>query len=255
MQRCALENFAADENLGPDHWFWDKNISGGIFVEHGVHFFDLFNWQLNQRPEQIVALAVPREDGPVDTVQAVVRYAGGATASCYHAFTRANAAEHQGLTFGWQWATAEVHGWIPLDLIIEGLVDQAGLAVLHELLDEGLHLLQIPGEPALPQAALDFQVLESYTADRIMRGGESTRHVTARVRLHATLGDSDAKSMMYEQCVRAGMADLVGVIRGRGAAGITPPALWASTAVAVAARAAIQGSIVQVVPPPRWLTK
>lgn len=34
-------NEAGDEGLGPEHWFWDREISGGIFVEHGVHFFDL----------------------------------------------------------------------------------------------------------------------------------------------------------------------------------------------------------------------
>jgi predicted dehydrogenase len=44
LRRCSLENYAADENLGGDHWFWDQNVSGGIFIEHGVHFFDLFGW-------------------------------------------------------------------------------------------------------------------------------------------------------------------------------------------------------------------
>jgi predicted dehydrogenase len=37
-----FENYASDERLQPDHWFWDPVKSGGIFVEHGVHFFDLF---------------------------------------------------------------------------------------------------------------------------------------------------------------------------------------------------------------------
>jgi len=34
-------NEAGDAGLGPEHWFWDRDTSGGIFVEHGVHFFDL----------------------------------------------------------------------------------------------------------------------------------------------------------------------------------------------------------------------
>ena len=38
----SFENYASDENLPPEHWFWDRSKSGGIFVEHGVHFFDLF---------------------------------------------------------------------------------------------------------------------------------------------------------------------------------------------------------------------
>lgn len=34
-------NDASDEGLGRNHWFWNRDVSGGIFVEHGVHFFDL----------------------------------------------------------------------------------------------------------------------------------------------------------------------------------------------------------------------
>jgi predicted dehydrogenase len=34
-------NEAADEGLAPAHWFWNREMSGGIFIEHGVHFFDL----------------------------------------------------------------------------------------------------------------------------------------------------------------------------------------------------------------------
>ena len=41
IRRFAFENDAADEDLPSDHWFWDPSRSGGIFIEHGVHFFDL----------------------------------------------------------------------------------------------------------------------------------------------------------------------------------------------------------------------
>ena len=34
-------NHAVDEVLPAEHWFWDVEKSGGVFVEHGVHFFDL----------------------------------------------------------------------------------------------------------------------------------------------------------------------------------------------------------------------
>ncbi|MFE9367675.1 Gfo/Idh/MocA family protein [Streptomyces sp. NPDC006978] len=39
-RRFLFENDASDQDLGPGHWFWDRAHSGGIFVEHGVHFFD-----------------------------------------------------------------------------------------------------------------------------------------------------------------------------------------------------------------------
>jgi len=44
LRRFGLENHAADEDLALDHWFWNDAISGGIFVEHGVHFFDVCDW-------------------------------------------------------------------------------------------------------------------------------------------------------------------------------------------------------------------
>ena len=36
------------KTLNPDHWFWDESKSGGIFIEHGVHFFDLFSGWLGE---------------------------------------------------------------------------------------------------------------------------------------------------------------------------------------------------------------
>ena len=51
----SFENYASDENLGPGHWFWDRSKSGGIFIEHGVHFFDLFAGWLG--PGRVVAAA------------------------------------------------------------------------------------------------------------------------------------------------------------------------------------------------------
>ena len=68
----------------------------------------------------------------------------------------------------------------------------------------------------------------------MMRGREDTRHVTARGRLHATLGESRAKPAVHAQCVRAGMAALLEAIYGTAAGTVTPTALWASTAVAIA---------------------
>ena len=48
-------NEAADEGLSPEHWFWNREASGGIFVEHGVHFFDLVASWLG--PGRVVAAA------------------------------------------------------------------------------------------------------------------------------------------------------------------------------------------------------
>lgn len=44
LERAYLENYAHDDHMPPEHWFWDYTKSGGIWVEHGVHFFDIVNW-------------------------------------------------------------------------------------------------------------------------------------------------------------------------------------------------------------------
>src|SRR5580658_109700 len=69
-----FENYASDEFLGPGHWFWDPAKSGGIFIEHGVHFFDLFaGWLGEGRP--ISAFQIQRPNSPiVDRVQTTILY-------------------------------------------------------------------------------------------------------------------------------------------------------------------------------------
>jgi predicted dehydrogenase len=80
-----FENYASDENLPPEHWFWDPEKSGGIFVEHGVHFFDMLTGWLGAG-EVVSAQASRRSDGCEDQVQCTVRYPGGAHFNFYHGF-------------------------------------------------------------------------------------------------------------------------------------------------------------------------
>lgn len=242
LRRFAVENFAADENLGPDHWFWDESLSGGIFVEHGVHFFDLAGWHIARLPRRVIALATGHEsrvpERAVDTVQAVVEYEGGATGSFYHTFTRANAAEHQGLTYGWDWATAQLRGWIALDLVLDAWIDDHGLAIVQEIVRNENDVLCIPNEVPLPGASLRLRTVESFPRNHIMRGHGIDRPVTKHIHLTAELGGDDAKPLVYEQSVRSGMADLLDSIRAGRAPCVPSADAWLSTATAIAAREA-----------------
>jgi len=60
-------NEAADEGLGSGHWFWDRSISGGIFVEHGVHFFDLVSSWLGAGHVVAAARSIRRPSFSLDT--------------------------------------------------------------------------------------------------------------------------------------------------------------------------------------------
>jgi predicted dehydrogenase len=53
-----FENHASDTPLGPGHCFWNPEISGGIFIEHGVNFFDLFRMWF--RPMNYSGVALER---------------------------------------------------------------------------------------------------------------------------------------------------------------------------------------------------
>ena len=131
IRRFAFENDAADEDLPADHWFWDPRRSGGIFIEHGVHFFDLAADLIGSPVEAIQAMASTRADGRTDTVCATARYHSGATASWYHSFTHARRGERQSLRLDLGNGECRLDGWIPLDLQLEAWTDRAGMEALR----------------------------------------------------------------------------------------------------------------------------
>src|SRR5438477_12812192 len=79
-----FENYASDEPLGPQHWFWDGSKSGGIYIEHGVHFFDMFTGWIG--PGQVVSAerTLRPGSGVEEQVNCAVRYRGGAVVNLYH---------------------------------------------------------------------------------------------------------------------------------------------------------------------------
>jgi predicted dehydrogenase len=105
LRTFSLQNFA--QALPGDHWMWDTERSGGILVEHGVHFFDAYG-QLAGAPEEVWGSA-PRKEA----VEATVRYAGGAVGRYYHEFAWPTQIERtQGLLF-FERGYVEIDGWIP----------------------------------------------------------------------------------------------------------------------------------------------
>ena len=67
-----FENYASDENLNADHWFWDETKSGGIFIEHGVHFFDMFSGWLGEG-KVVNALQIQTTGNLIKKLQIVYR--------------------------------------------------------------------------------------------------------------------------------------------------------------------------------------
>ncbi|HET7516494.1 MAG TPA: Gfo/Idh/MocA family oxidoreductase, partial [Actinomycetes bacterium] len=219
------ENLAGDEHLDRDHWFWDRRVSGGIAVEHGVHFFDACAWLLGSQPEQVQALEAARPDGRVDTVLATARHPGGATASYAHSFRRPERAESQWTTLDWgQVADGRLYGWIPVELELDIRTDGAGLAAVQALTTSQQAALAVPG--FRPSGG------ERITLELSSRGQPGRWDL----RLRATLGGHAARSHAYRESVRAGLADLVSSAATGATPAVSPTDAWTSLATALAAQ-------------------
>jgi predicted dehydrogenase len=132
-----FENYAADEGLGPKHWFWDRTKSGGIFIEHGVHFFDLFaGWLGPGRVESAQASTRPGS-GVEDQVQCAVRYERGPIVNFYHGFTQPGRMDRQEFRLLFERGDVKLDEWIPTRYRIEAIVDEAQTRRLAELFPDG----------------------------------------------------------------------------------------------------------------------
>jgi len=214
-----LTNCAKDSKLGADHWFWDKSVSGGIFIEHGAHFFDLYTYWLGEG-EVLDAHTETRRDaaqaaqmgsrgglalgagqgprlrsGQEDRVQCTIRFAGGAVAHHYHGFDQVHLMDRTDHRLVCELGDLRVNGWIPLSLEIDALVSDETQGQL---------------EAACPHAGIE--VLASYEgADRTPTGRGVRRNVARRIRL--TWEPAADKQSVYADSLRALLADQIAYLR------------------------------------------
>ncbi len=131
--RAYFENYATDARLPSDHWFWDKQKSGGIFVEHGVHFFDLYRSWFGDGTV-IWAVAQTRVNTTQeDRVLAAIRYENGLLATHYHGFDQPQALDRQRHRILFEHGDVIIEGWIPYALQLCGLVNERLEAKLNDL--------------------------------------------------------------------------------------------------------------------------
>jgi predicted dehydrogenase len=118
-----FENYASDEKLTPDHWFWEENKSGGIFIEHGVHFFDLFSGWLGNG-QVVHAVQWQRPDVTtkiIDRVQATVVYPKGPV-NFYHGFDQPKLLDRQEMRLQFERGDITLYEWVPVRMRLHGLV-------------------------------------------------------------------------------------------------------------------------------------
>ena len=127
-----FENYASDEDLDAGHWFWDPSRSGGIFIEHGVHFFDLFAGWLGEG-KVAGAWQWERRDTIVDRVQASVMYKTGMV-NFYHGFDQLRVLDRQEMRLQFQNGDLTLREWVPVSMRLHGVMEKEQVDRLHEII-------------------------------------------------------------------------------------------------------------------------
>jgi predicted dehydrogenase len=133
---ARVENLAADEGLPPDHWFWDAELSGGIFVEHVVHFFDLFAYWLGRGEVESAARVLRPGSGVEEQVRCTVGYTPRATpvfVDSYHGFHQPTCLDRMQTRIVFERGDVTLAGWIPTAIELDGVVGSVACEALREL--------------------------------------------------------------------------------------------------------------------------
>ena len=128
-----FENYASDEGLGADHWFWDRQKSGGIFIEHGVHFFDMFAGWLGHgevvSAQRTLRLGADSEE----QVNCTVQYGQGSQVNFYHGFTQPGRMDRQEFRLLFERGDVTLEEWVPVRARVRAIADEKGTRDLMEL--------------------------------------------------------------------------------------------------------------------------
>lgn len=184
-----LTNCATDSHLDAGHWFWRKEVSGGIFIEHSVHFFDLYRYWLGQGQVTWAMAAKRPHTEQEDRCLCTVLYEGGAIVQQYHGFDQVASMDRTDHRLVCELGDIMVEGWVPLRLVVETVVDDQGLERLRALFHDG-----------------KIEIVRKLEPDeRQLPGRGKVRAVTVRAR--ATYQPNADKSQVYSQSIRDLLAD------------------------------------------------
>jgi predicted dehydrogenase len=184
-----FENYAGDTPLGPGHWFWKPQISGGIFIEHGVHFFDLFRMWFG--PGEVVAAQQSERaaGGIIDQVHCTVRYGSALLANFYHGFHQSSRMESQETRIVCERGTIRLFEWVPTRIEIDLLANHADQTVSSLVPHESRRSRTVRGRRA--------------------RNPRAPQIISADGRFRIRGGAGMSKQELYGHVVRALLADQI----------------------------------------------
>ena len=191
----TFENYASDEGLGPDHWFWDRTKSGGIFVEHGVHFFDMFAGWLGSGSVESAGRVMRPGSGIEEQVYCTARY-GDVPVTFYHGFTQAGRMDRQELRLLFERGDVTLREWIPTQAVVRTALDEAATRALASI---------------FPGARIDVESLYA-PSERALHARHKTYEAYQRIVLTSA---PTAKLTVYGDLLRAMLADQLAFIADR----------------------------------------
>lgn len=211
LRRVDVENYAQDEQLKPTHWFWDRERSGGILIEHAVHFIDLVHFISPSKPLMVNGLKHNRNPQQEDQIMANVLYEDGLIATHYHAFSRPGFFETTNIRLTYDLADIELHGWIPLEAEIKVLVGaetKAHLSSSPFFTQRHSTPIENAFDESRPAGWGKSDSTDNAEASRsTIRSGGIEYHVDEVVSGTLKLGRS--KQEVYSSCVQASLLDVL----------------------------------------------
>ena len=191
-----FENYASDEFLTEQHWFWDEQKSGGIFIEHGVHFFDMFSgWLGEGKVISSQKIERPNYKNVWDKVQATVLYQG-ALVNFYHAFDQPKAMDRQEMLLQFEKGEITLSEWVPTRLKMTAICSEEEFQALQEIFPEAI-----------------YTIIEHSDTPKIAKGRFKT--ITYQYKISLDTGHAVEKQSLYQALVRAMLNDQIAWIDDR----------------------------------------
>lgn len=188
LRRADIENYAQDETMDSSHWFWNIDVSGGILLEHAVHFIDLIHFLQPSEVTGVTGMRQVRKNGLEDQVLANVTYADGVVATHYHSFARPTYFERTSIRLSFDLADIDLFGWVPLTGRIHATVGSKGYQAFE----------QLPG----------FTLTNTYPFQpRKIRSSGVPYDVLVHV--EGEFGLTESKDAIYRACVRDSIMNLI----------------------------------------------
>ncbi len=171
-----ITNHTAGLELPPTHWFWDTAQSGGIWIEHGIHFFDACAWIAGVPGSVAAAQSFARADAVIDGVEALAAF-DTISAHFYHNFIHDNSTQQTTVYMTFERGYVALRDWMPTSIEIWA--------------------------STTPAQTIPYLVGVTEAVDETSSG--RLRHWIS----HAPEGSS----ILHRTAIQAGMRDLIGAVR------------------------------------------